>query len=43
MGYYVICALVTWFFYSRRGGLLHDIERARRQSGAAVADARPGS
>jgi NNP family nitrate/nitrite transporter-like MFS transporter len=37
MGYYVICALVTWFFYSRRGGLLHDIEHARRKPGPPVA------
>lgn len=25
--FYVSCVLVTWFFYTRRGGLLHDIER----------------
>jgi NNP family nitrate/nitrite transporter-like MFS transporter len=25
--FYVSCALVTWWFYTRRGGLLHDIER----------------
>ena len=25
--FYVACAAVTWFFYTRRGGLLHDVER----------------
>ena len=25
--FYVACVGVTWFFYTRRGGLLHDIER----------------
>ena len=25
--FYVSCAAVTWFFYTRTGGLLHDIER----------------
>jgi MFS transporter, NNP family, nitrate/nitrite transporter len=25
--FYVTCALVTWWFYTRPGGLLHDIER----------------
>ncbi|MGO9545581.1 MAG: nitrate/nitrite transporter [Rhodomicrobium sp.] len=29
LGFYVTCVLVTWFFYTRRGGLLHDIERGR--------------
>ena len=24
---YQLCALITWWFYTRRGGLLHDIER----------------
>ncbi|MGP1281399.1 MAG: nitrate/nitrite transporter [Parasphingopyxis sp.] len=27
--FYLACAAVTWFVYSRRGGLLHDIERGR--------------
>ena len=30
--FYVTCVLVTWWFYTRSGGLLHDIER-----GGAVA------
>ena len=25
--FYVTCVFATWFFYTRRGGLLHDIER----------------
>ena len=27
MGFYVTCVALTWFFYTRRGGLLRDIER----------------
>lgn len=27
MAFYVTCVAVTWFFYTRRGGLLRDIER----------------
>jgi NNP family nitrate/nitrite transporter-like MFS transporter len=27
MGFYVTCVLVTWFYYTRRGGLLREIER----------------
>lgn len=26
LGFYLICIAVTWWFYTRRGGLLHDIE-----------------
>jgi NNP family nitrate/nitrite transporter-like MFS transporter len=29
MAFYATCLAVTWFFYSRPGGLLHDIERRR--------------
>ncbi len=25
--FYVSCIVITWYFYTRRGGLLHDIER----------------
>jgi NNP family nitrate/nitrite transporter-like MFS transporter len=25
--FYVTCVVITWHFYTRRGGLLHDIER----------------
>jgi NNP family nitrate/nitrite transporter-like MFS transporter len=28
--FYVTCLALTWFVYTRRGGLLHDIERAPR-------------
>ena len=28
--FYVSCAAVTWWFYTRPGGLLHDIERGRK-------------
>jgi len=27
LGFYVTCVAVTWWFYTRRGGLLYDIER----------------
>jgi NNP family nitrate/nitrite transporter-like MFS transporter len=27
--FYVSCAVITWAFYTRRAGLLHDIERTR--------------
>jgi NNP family nitrate/nitrite transporter-like MFS transporter len=27
--FYVSCALVTWAYYTRRGGLLYDVERRR--------------
>ncbi|MGA7329743.1 MAG: MFS transporter [Rhodomicrobium sp.] len=33
LAFYVSCVLVTWFFYTRRGGLLHDIERGRPTKG----------
>jgi len=26
--FYVTCILTTWFFYTRRGGLLHEVERS---------------
>ncbi|MHA6323816.1 nitrate/nitrite transporter [Roseivivax sp. CAU 1753] len=29
LGFYVICLIVTWVFYTRPGGLLHDIEAGR--------------
>ncbi len=32
LGFYVSCLIITWFFYTRRGGLLHDIERGRTTS-----------
>ena len=32
--FYVSCALITWFVYTRRGGLLHDVERQRPDAAA---------
>ncbi|TGV96303.1 MFS transporter, partial [Mesorhizobium sp. M2D.F.Ca.ET.145.01.1.1] len=32
--FYVSCLVITWAVYTRKGGLLHDIERAKR--GASV-------
>ncbi|WP_284164141.1 MFS transporter [Frigidibacter sp. SD6-1] len=29
LGFYVLCLVLTWVYYTRRGGLLHDIERGR--------------
>ncbi|RUU67125.1 hypothetical protein EOD04_16555, partial [Mesorhizobium sp. M2C.T.Ca.TU.009.01.2.1] len=28
--FYVSCLAITWAVYTRKGGLLHDIERAKR-------------
>ena len=38
--FYVTCTAITWFVYTRRGGLLHDIERGTKSSAtpAAVAN-----
>ena len=27
--FYVSCLVMTWFYYTRRGGLLYDVERRR--------------
>jgi len=35
MIFYVSCLAITWFFYTRRGGLLHDIERRGPMRAAA--------
>ncbi|SNS87268.1 nitrate/nitrite transporter [Antarctobacter heliothermus] len=35
LGFYVVCLIVTWVFYTRPGGLLHDIERGRGATAAA--------
>ena len=34
LGFYVICLVLTWFYYTRTGGLLHAIERGRGQAHA---------
>jgi len=36
LGFYVICIAVTWAVYTRRGGVLHDIERGRPAAPAAA-------
>ena len=30
LGFYVTCAIITWVVYSRKGGVLHDVERYGR-------------
>jgi NNP family nitrate/nitrite transporter-like MFS transporter len=35
IAFYVVCLVVTWAFYTRRGGLLHDIERGGSLPAAA--------
>ena len=35
LGFYVICLILTWIFYTRPGGLLHDLERGRGTAAAA--------
>ncbi len=32
--FYATCAAITWFVYSRKGGMLHDIERGRLTASA---------
>ncbi len=34
--FYASCAALTWFIYTRRGGLLHDIERGRAPAPAGT-------
>ncbi len=38
LGFYCVCLAVTWWFYTRSGGLLHDIERGKS---APAANLRP--
>jgi NNP family nitrate/nitrite transporter-like MFS transporter len=38
LGFYVSCLLATWWFYTRRGGLLYDIEHGGR-AGPAISPA----
>lgn len=37
MIFYVTCAITTWWFYTRRGGLLYDIERGDPTTQASIA------
>jgi NNP family nitrate/nitrite transporter-like MFS transporter len=36
IAFYVSCIFITWFFYTRRGGLLFDVERGRAAASAPV-------
>jgi MFS transporter, NNP family, nitrate/nitrite transporter len=35
-GFYVTCVFATWFFYTRRGGVLHDIERGNASAAKQI-------
>jgi len=35
LAFYVSCVIITWAYYTRRGGVLHDVERYGRFSSAA--------
>jgi NNP family nitrate/nitrite transporter-like MFS transporter len=37
IAFYVSCIAITWFFYTRRDGLLFDVERSRLSAPAAAA------
>jgi len=37
LAFYVICLALTWFYYTRRGGLLHEVERNRATAAPAQA------
>ncbi|MCC6469002.1 MAG: MFS transporter [Alphaproteobacteria bacterium] len=39
MVFYLSCVVITWAFYTRRGGLLHDVERRRLPPAATGAPA----
>ena len=36
LAFYVTCAALTWFAYTRKGGLLHDIERGKAPATATA-------
>jgi len=38
--FYVTCAILTWFIYTRRGGTLYDLERGRESAAPAPQAAR---
>ena len=35
--FYITCLAITWAVYTRKGGLLHDVERGRGSPAAAIA------
>ncbi|MBB2972891.1 MFS transporter [Mesorhizobium sp. RMAD-H1] len=37
-GFYVSCLVITWVFYTRRGGLLHAVERVRQTPAVRAAE-----
>lgn len=37
--FYIFCLAVTWFYYTRKGGMLHDIERNKTAGGPSPAAA----
>ncbi|MGM0584860.1 MAG: nitrate/nitrite transporter [Pseudomonadota bacterium] len=39
LAFYAVCLVLTWAFYTRPGGLLHDIERGRGPAAQAPAQA----
>jgi MFS transporter, NNP family, nitrate/nitrite transporter len=39
LAFYVSCVAITWWFYTRRGGLLHDVERGGTSTPAATVGA----
>ena len=39
--FYLSCIAITWWFYTRRGGLLRDIERGRPSPSARASAAQP--
>lgn len=41
--FYASCAALTWFVYTRRGGLLHDIERGRTPAPATISPTLKGA
>ena len=36
LAFYVSCVAITWWFYTRPGGLLHDVERGDTPAPAAT-------
>ena len=40
LGFYVTCVLLTWAVYTRRGGLLWDVERGRSANAIVAQPAR---
>jgi NNP family nitrate/nitrite transporter-like MFS transporter len=40
LAFYATCLALTWFVYTRKGGLLHDLERQRASRAQSIAGAR---